>query len=190
MQNIRLRRGSKVAIKVPLFQDVVTPEFRAEGSTGDPASTGTIDEASFSGVRLEPDTNINMDCMAFGMGMCCLQVTFQAVDIDESRYMFDQLTVLAPIMLAMTAATPILKGRLAATDVRWNTISQSVDDRTDAERGCIPDEELAVHEQADMTGRGVKRLYKSRYDSISRFIYHCSEDPTCAEKLAAYNDSK
>ena len=37
------------------------------------------------------------------------QVTFQARDIDESRYMYDQLAVLGPIMLALTAGTPILK---------------------------------------------------------------------------------
>lgn len=60
--------------------------------------------------QIEVDTDIHMDCMAFGMGMCCLQVTFQGRDVDESRYMYDQLAVLAPIMLAMTAATPIFKG--------------------------------------------------------------------------------
>ena len=48
------------------------------------------------------------------------QVTFQASDIDESRFLYDQLAVLAPIMMALTAATPIVKGRLAATDVRWS----------------------------------------------------------------------
>ena len=48
---------------------------------------------------------IHMDCMAFGMGCCCLQVTFQASDLDESRLLYDQLAVLAPIMLALTAAT-------------------------------------------------------------------------------------
>ncbi len=78
-----------------------------------------------------------MDCMAFGMGMCCLQVTFQASDVDESRYMYDQLAVLAPIMLALTAGTPFLKGKIADTDVRWNYIAQSVDDRTPAERGLV-----------------------------------------------------
>jgi hypothetical protein len=29
--------------------------------------------------------------------------------MDESRYMYDQLAVLAPIMLSLTAGTPILK---------------------------------------------------------------------------------
>lgn len=51
--------------------------------------------------------------------------------------MYDQLAVLSPVMLALTAATPILKGRLVDTDVRWNTIATSVDDRTPAERGLL-----------------------------------------------------
>jgi glutamate--cysteine ligase catalytic subunit len=39
--------------------------------------------------------------------------------------------VLSPLFLALTAATPILKGKLSDWDVRWNIISDSVDDRTD-----------------------------------------------------------
>ena len=61
----------------------------------------------------------------------------QARDIDESRFMYDQLAVLSPVMLALTAATPVFKGRLVDTDVRWNTIALSVDDRTLAERGLL-----------------------------------------------------
>lgn len=57
--------------------------------------------------------------------------------MDESRYMFDQLAVLSPVMLALTAATPILKGRLVDTDVRWDTIAGAVDDRRPAERGWL-----------------------------------------------------
>ena len=53
-RNIRSRRGGKVDIRVPLYRDENTPEFIAP-STSD-ASTPYI----------------HMDCMAFGMGMCCL----------------------------------------------------------------------------------------------------------------------
>ena len=59
-QNIRCRRGSKVNIKVPLFRDTNTPEF----------STGKKSQLH-SGI-IEEDTDIHMDCQAFGMGMCCL----------------------------------------------------------------------------------------------------------------------
>lgn len=77
---------------------------------------------------------IHMDAMAFGMGMCCLQITFQATDMDESRFLFDQLAVMAPIMMALTASTPVLRGRIADTDCRWGVISECVDDRRPAEK--------------------------------------------------------
>jgi len=109
-RNIRIRRGSKVDIRVPIKRERYTRE-----------------EDLREGIR--------MDAMAYGMGSCCLQVTFQARDIDESRHLYDHLAVLSPIMLALTAATPVLHGRLADTDVRWHTISAAVDCRTPAERG-------------------------------------------------------
>jgi glutamate--cysteine ligase catalytic subunit len=123
-----------------------------------------------------------------------LQVTFQARDIDESRYMYDQLAVLAPIMLALSAATPIFKGRLADTDARWDVIAASVDDRTPAERGEVAEEHVGAAANDAMAGRGIRRLAKSRYDSISCFIYDCQSvtgsdpsdrDPT---NLNKYND--
>lgn len=40
---------------------------------------------------------VHMDAMAFGMGCCCLQITFQATDIEESRFIYDQLAVMAPM---------------------------------------------------------------------------------------------
>jgi glutamate--cysteine ligase catalytic subunit len=76
--------------------------------------------------------------MAFGMGCCCLQVTWQARDINESRNLYDQLAVLSPLMLALSAACPILKGKLVDTDVRWDVIAGAVDDRTDIEAGRAP----------------------------------------------------
>ena len=47
----------------------------------------------------------------------------------------DQLSPIGPIMLALTAATPVYKGFLANTDVRWNQISRAVDCRTPEELG-------------------------------------------------------
>ena len=38
--------------------------------------------------------------------------------------------VLSPLMLAMTAATPFHKGKLADWDARWKIIEGSVDCRT------------------------------------------------------------
>lgn len=109
---------------------------------------------------------IHMDAMMFGMGNSCLQITFQAKDLEESRFMYDQLAVMAPIMMALTASTPILKGRIADTDARWGIISESVDCRTPAERGCT--DPMAPYEYYN--AQGMRRIYKSRYDSISTFI--------------------
>lgn len=39
----------------------------------------------------KPD-HIYMDHMGFGMGLCCLQMTFQAVNMNEARWLYDQLT--------------------------------------------------------------------------------------------------
>lgn len=115
---------------------------------------------------------IHMDAMAFGMGCCCLQVTFQAQDVDESRFIYDQLAVLAPVLMALTASTPIVRGRIADTDARWGIISESVDDRTPAERGYQANTAEAI--QPELAGKGVRRIYKSRYDSISTYIYQGS----------------
>jgi len=110
VKNIKRRRGSKVDIRVPRYRDEKTPDAARPVGCPPPA---TLEEA------LEMD-EVYMDAMAFGMGCCCLQVTFQARDLSESRHLYDQLAVLGPIMLALTAATPIARGVLLDTDVRWD----------------------------------------------------------------------
>ena len=130
---------------------------------------------------------IHMDAMAFGMGCCCLQITFQAKDIEESRFIYDQLAVLAPIMMALTASTPLLRGRIADTDCRWGIISESVDDRTLAERG----REDPTAPYPDLNEGGCRRIYKSRYDSISTYIYqgalYLEDEYNNAKKLGLDN---
>lgn len=103
--------------------------------------------------------------------------------------MYDQLAVLAPIMMALTAASPIFKGRLADIDARWTVIAQSVDDRTAAEQGLVSDAtQLAALADPRMAGEGVTRIPKSRYDSISTYIYHCSGEGEDVRTFAKYND--
>lgn len=135
--------------------------------------------------------HVHMDAMAFGMGCCCLQVTFQARDVDESRFMYDQLAVLSPVMLALTAATPVLKGRLVDTEVRWDTIASAVDDRRPAELGLLDHTTDAKEHAKDpsLVGEGVTRIFKSRYDSISTYLHYCkrrAENPM--HILKTYND--
>ena len=84
-RNIRERRGSKVAINVPVFFDKHTPvPFKSAGQSVDSAAL---------------DDHIYMDCMCFGMGMCCLQATFQAKELSDALRLYDHLAVLAPIMV-------------------------------------------------------------------------------------------
>jgi len=179
-QNIRTRRGEKVDIRMPRFRDTKTPT-----GTGPGGPPPTSLQAA-----LEMD-EVYMDAMAFGMGCCCLQVTFQARDVQESRHLYDHLAVLSPIMLALTAATPVARGTLLDTDARWDIISASVDDRTPAERGgdCTAcDEGEAEGEgiySAQMAGGGRRPLRKSRYDSISSYICtHLATDQLeCNQRL-------
>lgn len=105
----------------------------------------------------EPDV-VLLDAMGFGMGCCCLQLTFQACNITEARRLYDQLAPLCPIMLALTAASPIYRGYLTESDCRWNVISSSVDCRTEEERGLAPLDQQKF------------RIAKSRYDSIDSYL--------------------
>lgn len=131
--NIRSRRGRKVEINVPIFKDVNTPvPFKDPTVDYDLHKWPEDDDVRNGAAKVD---HVYMDAMAFGMGSCCLQITFQAKNLTEGRKLYDQLSPLGPIMLALTAATPIYKGFLVDTDVRWNQISRAVDDRTAEELG-------------------------------------------------------
>lgn len=41
-----------------------------------------------------------MDAMAFGMGCSCLQITFQAWNVEEASRVYDALVPIAPIMVS------------------------------------------------------------------------------------------
>lgn len=154
--NIRSRRGRKVEINVPVFRDEKTIWPFKDPTVDYDLHTWPEDDDVRNGAA--KDNHIYMDAMAFGMGSCCLQITFQAKNIDEGRKMYDQLSPLGPILLALTAATPVYKGFLADTDVRWNQISNAVDDRTPEELGEKPLKDNRW------------RIPKSRYASNSTYI--------------------
>ena len=52
-------------------------------------------------VSIDVPPTIHMDAMGFGMGSCCLQVTFQAESLNESRVLYDQLAVIAPLVVGV-----------------------------------------------------------------------------------------
>jgi len=158
--NIRGRRGRKVELNVPVFKDKETPwPFHDPTVDYDMHNWPEDDDVRNGAAK---DNCVYMDAMAFGMGSCCLQITFQAKNINEGRRLYDQLSPLGPILLALTAATPIYKGFLVDTDVRWNQISRAVDDRTREELGEAP------------LKNDRWRIPKSRYASNSTYI---AQDP-------------
>jgi glutamate--cysteine ligase catalytic subunit len=165
-RNIRQRKGSNVYITVPKDRN----PFKVLNTSL------SVDEILKENeeIREKTTTNrddIHMDAMAFGMGYCCLQVTMQCRNEEESRYLHDQLAILAPVLQALSAASPIVKGHLALTDTRWNIISQAVDDRTLVENGTITHPSLITSQlQPLFAGLGVQRLQKSRYSTVSTFL--------------------
>eukprot|EP01055_Gregarina_sp_Pseudo9_P004702 Gregarina_sp_Pseudo_9__4701@NODE_489_length_2718_cov_185_292273_g461_i0_p1_GENE_NODE_489_length_2718_cov_185_292273_g461_i0NODE_489_length_2718_cov_185_292273_g461_i0_p1_ORF_typecomplete_len767_score138_78GCS/PF03074_16/1_6e126GCS2/PF04107_13/37GCS2/PF04107_13/0_012S1/PF00575_23/0_11_NODE_489_length_2718_cov_185_292273_g461_i03232623 len=148
--NVNARRGVKVTQLVPLFLDHHTNES-AIWEDSLPASEKNrhaITERS----KQTPNPvaeHIYMDHFGFGMGQCCLQVTFGCPNIRFARHLYDQMAVLAPIFLALSAGTPALRGLLADTDTRWRVLEQGCD--------CRSDEELA-------------RLERSRYGAVPMYI--------------------
>lgn len=154
----------------------------SECDSKDSKETSSASSLSSSAAALHAEhPQIHGDCMGFGMGCCCLQVTFQARNLREARHIYDQLAVLAPIFLALTAASPFFRGYLADTDVRWSIISQAVDDRTPFERGVADDDDASSADgsassssssssSTGVHGRPQQRIAKSRYDSIDCYL--------------------
>ncbi|KAF8513160.1 glutamate-cysteine ligase-domain-containing protein [Hysterangium stoloniferum] len=154
--NIRSRRGSKVAINLPIFVDEKTPRPFVDPTIPWDRNVYPEDPEAKDGAALVD--HIYMDAMGFGMGCCCLQLTFQSCNVAEARRVYDALVPVGPIMLALTAASPAWRGYLADVDCRWNVIAGSVDDRTEEERGLKPLKENKF------------RIPKSRYDSVDSYL--------------------
>ncbi|KAJ6499344.1 glutamate-cysteine ligase catalytic subunit [Mycena sanguinolenta] len=167
--NIRQRRGSKVAINLPLFFDTETPRPFVDPTIPWERSLYPEDPEAKAGAALTD--HIYMDAMGFGMGCCCLQLTFQACHVADARRMYDGLIPIGPILLALTAASPVWRGYLADVDCRWNVIAGSVDDRTEEERGIKPLKDSRF------------QIPKSRYDSVDLYI------STDSMNRPEYNDS-
>lgn len=138
------------ALSSKVFRDVNTADpfeedFAKLGDDGEQGKAAKLD-------------HIYMDTVGFGMGCCCLQVTIQAANLAEARTLYDQLAVLCPILLALTAATPLFRGHIADTDCRWNVMTAAADCRTREERGLEP-----------LTNNKYL-IHKPRYDSVAFFV--------------------
>lgn len=212
--NIRKRRGSKVAINLPIYPDRNT-KLLDDSIPRDRDLFPSDREPSLGAAR---PGHVYMDSMGFGMGSSCLQVTVQAKDIDEARFLYDSLAAWTPILLALSAAAPVFKGYLVNQDVRWNVISGAVDDRTFLERDVdpypgydlvggldVPEEvrdhmrllggvrgvngDRVINKNGDTKvytnqGRPLQKIPKSRYDSIDNYL----GDTTYLKKKPYFKD--
>ena len=84
---IRQRRGDDVSILIPIFQDKHTSMQKSL-------------EEPFPGC-------IHMDETIYGTANTSLQVTFGTRNIQEARYLTDQMAIFSSIMLPLSAASPI-----------------------------------------------------------------------------------
>lgn len=90
--------------------------------------------------------HIYLDCTAFGACQCCAQATFSTRCLEEARFLTDQFLVLAPLFLALTAATPFYRGRVAETDTRWEAFKATWDDRREEELATVPNSRVSAND--------------------------------------------
>lgn len=83
-RNIRARRGKKVEIKIPIYQDKYTN------------MTKPTEDEPYPG-------SIYMDAMAFGMGNTCFQITIGSCCLKYAVFLYDQLAPLTPILVTILA---------------------------------------------------------------------------------------
>ncbi|KAK2459263.1 hypothetical protein APHAL10511_008718 [Amanita phalloides] len=130
--HVRNRRGSKAVVNLPIFFDHNTPRPFIDPTIPWNRSIYPEDSEAKNGAALQD--HVYLDVAGFGMGNCCLQLTFQARDVADARRLYDALIPITPIMLALTAASPIWRGYLTDVDCRWNANAGTADDRTEEER--------------------------------------------------------
>eukprot|EP00111_Clytia_hemisphaerica_P019576 TCONS_00057767-protein len=153
------RKGRKLFRNAPIFRDTNTPN---------PFIDPDVPKDSPEDIEVMKPNHVHLDSVCNGLGCGCLQTTFQACNVEEARTLYDQQTVLAPIVMALSASSPCIKGYLLETDTRWENISGLCDDRRADELGEVP--------LIDKTRR---RLYKSRYSSVDMYL---------SEENDKYND--
>lgn len=187
--NIRRRRGSKVAINIPLYKDENTRSLSAVDPSIPVREIFPFSDAEAHEAAAKPG-HIYMDAMGFGMGASCLQVTMQLADIGQARYLYDSFVNVAPLSLALTAAAPVFRGHLANQDVRWNVISGAVDCRTPIERSVSP---MKGHSPYgghfnSSTRDTLRPIPKSRYASVDQYLGDIDEEGKFGYFRAEYND--
>ncbi|KAI8320378.1 GCS-domain-containing protein [Martensiomyces pterosporus] len=134
-----------------------TPEGASVAAAAPAATTASDGDV---GPELAPAENcLLLDSPLFGIGSGgVLRITLCAADLEEARILYDHLAPISAIMMALTAATPIVKGHLTDRDCYWDVQCSAVDDRSAQERGIVP----------LTTAKGT--LLKSRFGSVDSYL--------------------
>lgn len=120
-KNVQSRPQGRMRTYFPISRDHLTSSpFRDDPPTG----KGILE-------------HLCLDELEIGTGCCSIQTTFQAANESEARWLYDQLIPLGHVLLAMTAATPMWKGYLVDTDIRWQRFGDLVDDRRPGEMDFV-----------------------------------------------------
>lgn len=158
--NIEARSNRHADIGVPVFRDKKT--------------------------RLPSDLHLNH--ILYGPGGCGLQATFQCKGLAEARILHDQLVVLGPIFLALSAATPIYQGILVDTDVRWNQTARAVDDRVEDEVSQVAERwstaPMYLREGSGATTVKLNPKFQERVNKDAAFLESEGMDPVMASYFA------
>lgn len=109
-----LRKGETVIFDIPIWKDKNTPSIKT-------------DESSKPGyISLD---NVSIDSTAIAN----LQGTFGTKNLSAARYLHDQMHVLTPITYALSAASPIMSGKLLDSDCHYLLWKWFMDGRTKEE---------------------------------------------------------
>ena len=123
---------------------------------------------------------------------CCTSHLIISHHITDHLHLILSYSARSPLIVFYSSIITIfyslnVLGKLAGTDTRWDVISQSVDDRTDSERGAVSAATASASSDPELVAGGTKRLFKSRYSSVSRFIGK-TESEEEQKSLDALND--
>ena len=98
--NIRNRKGCRVAVTIPLFEDKNTDMFENAPVSNSAGELSAWHVQRNMGLEYNPNPvkrSIYMDATGFGAGLCCLQTTFGCRCMREARYLYDQVLPPSPI---------------------------------------------------------------------------------------------
>lgn len=170
--NIRHRKGAKTCALLPLAAD-------ASGA----ASAKAAEVPSKTPWDLEDtddpvEDKIYLDAAAFGAGSCCTQVTCLCPNLSDARYLYDQLLVLAPLFLPLTASAPFWRGMVAATDTRMEAFRETWDDRTPSEvdQGRPRCSRAATSPQVFLADTGPLLGHEAIYNDVEATVHEPSLD--------------